>query len=650
MPVEPFSRLFSPIMIGDMEIRNRICFAATSSELADTDGFVTDDMVEFYAERARGGAGLIVVETTYVAHEGKRLPRNPMLHEDRYTSGMKRLVDAVHAAGAKIAVQLNDGGREAAAALTGVQPRGPSAVASRFTGGSDVMAPRAMTQAEIAQLVIEFADAAERAWEAGFDAVELHGAHGYLISQFVSPLSNQRQDGYGGSVRGRSRFYVELIRAIKERLGASYPVICRINSSDHVEGGLVLEEALETIGYLEEAGADSISVSAGMHASRPYLIVPGMTVDEGWNRKAGAVVRQRVRVPVMAVGRIHRPELAESLLEAGEADIICLSRSLIADPYFPLKAQSGRQDEITPCIACNECVANIHAHHGIACTVNPVASRELRLRPLLATTPPRRRVVIVGAGAAGLSAAVLAAHRGHEVHLFEQDSKLGGQLNIAHLPPHREAIGNILSYYRREAERLGVVLHLGNAPSAEELRDLGPDSIIIAIGARSVRPDIKGADGPHVLTGWKVLAGIDRPGDRVLVVGGGLVGIEVADYLAGQGKSVTIAARSGILKKAVHADRVHYEDRLVEQGIDVLAHTDVAEVGDGWVDIVCAGVARRLPGIDNVIFCTGYEDRMADTDAYGMIDAQIQHVGDVRGSRKFFNAIEEGAMAALAIA
>lgn len=648
--MQRYPHLFSPIRIGSMEVPNRICFAATSSELADTDGFVTDDMIEFYAERARGGTGLIIVETTYVAHEGKRLPRNPMLHEDRYIAGMKRLVEEAHAGGAKIAVQLNDGGREAVTAVTGAQPRGPSAIASHFTGGGSVSMPREMAAAEIGALVGQFADAAERAREAGFDGVELHGAHGYLISQFLSPLANHREDEYGGSVRGRARFFVELIQAIKYRLGDNYPVICRLNSDDCVPGGMPLADTLETVRYLEEAGADSISVSAGMHASRPYMIIPNMAVEHGWNRASGAAVRRHCNVPVMIAGRIHKPEMAEAIIENGEADMVGISRSLIADPWWPHKARIGRSAEIVPCIACNECVANIHGHHGIACTVNPFASKEHRLKEALAEVPPRRRIAIIGAGAAGLSVALVAARRGHEVHLFEQGERLGGQLNIAWLPPHRDAIRSILDYYRQEVHRLGVTTHLGKAPSIERLRELQPDSIIIAIGARSTRPEVKGGDKAHVLTGWKVLAGVEHPGNRVVVVGGGLVGIEVADHLAAQGKAVTLVARSGILKKAVHADRIHYEDRLKEEGIEALTDTDVLEVGDGWIDLRTPSRDRRIAPIDNVIFCTGYEDRMDDAAAYSLPGIEVEYVGDVRGSRKFFHAIEEGAMAALRIA
>ena len=357
-----FPHLFSPARIGSLELPNRIVFAATSSELADREGLVTDDMVEYYVERARGGAGLIVVEATYVDPRGKRLHHNAMLHDDRYIPGMRRLVGAVHAAGARTALQLNDGGRESVPEVSGALPRAPSALPSRFTAVGDGVIPQELTVAEIQELVRSFTEAARRARTAGFDAVELHGAHGYLIGQFLSPESNHRRDGYGGDTPRRARFFVELVEAIKRELGREYPVICRMNGRDLVPGGLELDEAVEIGVLLQAAGADAVSVSGGIHASRPYAIIPGMSVPRGCYVPYAEAFKQRLTVPIMAVGRINTPALAEEILSSGRADLICLSRALLADPHFPAKARSGQVDRIVPCIACNECIATIHRY------------------------------------------------------------------------------------------------------------------------------------------------------------------------------------------------------------------------------------------------------------------------------------------------
>jgi len=646
-----FPKLFAPGKIGSLELPNRVVFAATSSELADKDGFVGDDLVEYYAERARGGTGLIVVEATYIEQEGKRLQHNAMLHDDCFIPGLRKVVQAAHAEGARMALQLNHGGRESIPDVSGSVPLAPSPIPSQFTGVGDAVIPKELTVGEIDRIVERFAEAARRARDAGFDAVELHGAHGYLIGEFLSPDSNKREDDYGGSVQRRAYFCVRLIEAIKARLGADYPVIVRMNGRDHVQHGLELADAIEMAVMFEAAGADSISVSGGVHASRPYMVVPGMSVDRGCYVSYGNAIRKRVKVPVMVVGRINTPELAEQILEDGQADFICLSRALIADPHFPAKAKSGRVETIAPCIACNECIATVHRHKGLACTVNPMVSRELELKPLLALKPDSRRVVVIGSGAAGLSAAVTAARRGHDVHLFEKEDVIGGQLLLAHQPPHRGEIKNALRYFTSEVARLGIPVTLNRSFSADDARALKPAAIIVATGASAVQPDVPGADLPHVLSGWRVIAGLEQAGQTCVVVGGGLVGIEVADYLADQGKKVIMIVRSEMLKKAVHADRVYYLDRIAELNIEVLSNMELLAVGPDWVEIKQEGRVRRtLHDIDNVIFCTGYASRKAETDSLEGLGIAVHYAGDVGGPRKFFQAIEEGTLTALRIA
>ncbi len=645
-----FPNLFRPLRLGGVPLPNRIVFAATSSELADRDGFVTDDLVEYYAERARGGAGLLVVEATYVDPRGKRLHHNPMLDDDRYIPGMRRLVDAVHAAGARIALQLNDGGRESVPDVSGGPPRAPSALPSRFTAVGEGVVPVELTIAEIQELVRRFADAARRARDAGFDAVELHGAHGYLIGQFTSPESNHRRDDYGGDTRRRARFFVELVEAIKRQVGADYPVICRINGRDLVPGGLELPEAVEIGALLEAAGADSMSVSGGIHASRPYAIIPGMSVPRGCYVSYSEAFKRRLTIPVMTVGRINTPELAEEVLASGAADLVCLSRALLADPYFPAKARAGHVDEIVPCIACNECIATVHRHKGIACTMNPAVSRELEWKRLRATPTTARRIAIVGGGVAGMAAAITAAGRGHEVHLFEMEDVLGGHLRLAHLPPHREELLNALRYFEREVGRRAIARHLGHAFTADDARRLRPDAIILATGAESRDPDIPGVDRPHVVAGWRIIAGLADTGANCVVIGGGLVGMEVADFLAHRGKRVIIVARSELLKKAVHADRVYFLDRIRELGIEVLTHTRVHEIAARSVTIEPPGGWRRaLLDVDSVVLCTGYAPRRALVGAFAELGIPVHLVGDVQGSRKFFEAIEEGTLAAITV-
>jgi 2,4-dienoyl-CoA reductase-like NADH-dependent reductase (Old Yellow Enzyme family)/thioredoxin reductase len=647
--MQQFPLLFSPIQLGSLALPNRIVFAATSSELADADGFVHEDMAEYYAERARGGTGLLVVEATYVEQEGKRLHHNAMLHDDRYKPGLKLIVDAVHGAGGKVALQLNHGGRESIPAISGSVPLAPSPIPSQFNAVGQPVMPKELTVAEIQRIIRRFVEAAIRARDVGYDGIELHGAHGYLIGQFLSPLANRREDDYGGDTARRARFYVEMVQAVKAELGA-FPVICRMNGRDHASGGLELDEAIEIALMLEKAGADSISVSGGIHSSRPYMIVPGMSVPRGCYRDYSKALKQALSVPVMTVGRINTPELAETILEEGEADFICLSRALVADPYFPAKAAAGRLEEIAPCIACNECLSSIHRAKGIACTVNPMVSRELELKPLLAREAEPRRLAVIGGGAAGMSAAVTAARRGHTVHLFERGPSLGGQLILAHQPPHREEIERALHYFRSEVRRLDVRVQLGREPQLDDILAARPDAIIVATGAAAQVPDLPGAGLEHVTSGWEVLSGTATVGDHCVVIGGGLVGVEVADYLAERGRTVVLVARSELLKKAVHADRVYFLDRIAQLGIEVMTHTETLEITRHAVELQPHGRLRRtITGVDSVIICTGYNPRIEEAEGLKQAGVPVHFVGDVCGSRKFFEAIEEGTLTALRV-
>jgi len=645
-----FPNLFRTASIGRLVLKNRAVLAATSTELADAEGFVTDAMTEFYAERARGGTGLLVVEATYVEQEGRRLRFNGMIHDDCFIPGMRRLVDAVHAEGVAIALQIAHGGRESRPEITGSLPLAPSPVISQYTSVGEAALPKELTPVEIVRITRRFVEAAGRARAAGFDAVELHGAHGYLIGQFLSPHTNRREDGHGGDTERRARFYVDIVRAIKAEVGRDFPVICRMNGRDAAPGGLELDEAVEIAALLEAAGADAVSVSAGIHASRPYAIIPGMSVERGCYATLAAAVKRRLRVPVMAVGRINTPDVAERILADGDADFVCLSRALIADPYFTAKAEAGAVDRIVPCIACNECVATIHRHHGIACTMNPMASRELEYREKAKTRPSPKRVAVVGGGVAGMAAALTAARRGHDVHLMEKGDRLGGQLLLAHRPPHREELENALHWFTREIAREGVHVHLGHAASPDDIAALAPDHAIVATGAESSVPAVPGRNLPHVMLGWQVIADQRQAGQTCVVIGGGLVGIEVADHLAERGHRVIIVARSGLLSKAVRADSVYFLDRIRDLGIEAMTDTRVLAIGSDWVEIEPAGrIPRVLKGIDSVVFCTGYEPRRAVADSLVARGIDVRLAGDVLGSRKFFQAVEEGTLAAYAI-
>ncbi|WP_100179053.1 FAD-dependent oxidoreductase [Bradyrhizobium nitroreducens] len=640
---------FSPGRLGTLEIKNRFVLAATSTELADDAGFVTDEMIAFYAERARGGAGLVIVEATYVHPAGRRLRFNSMIHDDNYVPGLRRLASAIADNGGVPALQLAHGGRESRRELTGYSPIAPSSIPSRHTSVGAPDHPLAMTRQDIAEVSSGFVAAAGRAREAGFKAIELHACHGYLLSQFLSPDSNRRIDEYGGCIENRVRILCDIVRRIKAEVDRGFPVICRINASDRVEGGLDLSESAEIAVALQASGVDAISVSNGIHASRPYAIVPQMSVERGCYAADSAHIKARVNVPVMVVGRINTPEVAEAMVRDGKADFVCLSRALIADPFFPIKAERGLVRDIVPCIACNECLATVHGHTGVACTMNPRASRELWYERNTLKASKSKTIVVIGGGVAGMAAARTAANRGHRVHLIERSDRLGGQLSLAHKPPHREELENALNHFRHLIHRSSVIVHLGREWTLEEVAGLHPDHVIIAIGATPRKPVLPGLDLARAYFGWQIISEQIDPGRRNVVVGGGLVAVEVADFLATRGHHVTIVARSGLLGKAVWADRVYFTDRIEMLGVDVLTHARIVEVGKGWARVEVESRERRIDDVDSIIVCAGYEpENHLAKDLQGL-GLDVHMAGDVQGSRKLFQAIEEGTLVALGL-
>ena len=641
------ANVFETRQLGAHTVKNRLVFAATSSELADKDGYVTDDMVEYYATRARGGVGLIVVEATYVSKEGQRLGHNAMIENDARIPGLRKLASAIQEHGATVLLQLNHGGRESVAEVSG-RVVAPSSIPSTYTGVGQANMPEELTREEIHSIIGDFESAARRAQAAGFDGIELHGAHGYLISQFLSRNANHRTDEYGGTLEGRARFYVQLVERIRASVGEDFIIVCRINArdGDGIADGLELSDAVVAASMLESAGADSISITAGMHGSRPYLPIAGMSQPRGLFLPFADAFRQHVTIPIMTVGRL---KTADSIAQAARrADFVCLSRALIADPFLPMKLAENRAEEIVPCIACNECLMSVHRHRGIVCTMNPSASREQEFARLLNMPNVRQKVVVVGGGVAGLSAAASAARRGHDVTLLESSAQLGGQLNLAHVPPNREELETGLKHLIAETTRWGVDVQLNANPTPEAVAEMRPDRILVAVGAKPALVDIAGSRLPHVVRGQDVLSGATQVSGNVVIIGGGLVGIEVADYLAEQGDSITLIARSGILTKAVHADRVYFEDRIASLDIRIHQYTQVNAITDDSVTMTDqSGLQQVLRDVDAVVLCVGYSHQQDFADMYHGSGAEVSIIGDARASRKLFEAIEEGTLAGI---
>jgi 2,4-dienoyl-CoA reductase-like NADH-dependent reductase (Old Yellow Enzyme family)/thioredoxin reductase len=638
--MNPFPILFSPVRIAGTELKNRIVMPAMATNFL-TDGTVTERMIDYFRVRARGGAGLLVTEAASVrAVPGSHLSRLHLnVSDDRFLPPLKALVDAVHREGGRIAVQLSHLGRQVASAFSGAVPVAPSPVPCPVTRE----VPKELSAGEIGEIVRDFVRGAVRAREAGFDAVELHACHGYLIGQFFSPLSNRRTDRYGGDAEGRSRFAVEIIRGIREALGTSFPVIARINGEDGVPGGPVVEDMLEIVPFLVGAGADALHVSAGVYGSARATVAP-MFEERGCYVPLAARVRKEVSVPVIAVGRIDGPALAEEILRSGKADMVAMGRALLADPDLPVKAASGREGEILSCLGCNQgCIDRINASmmtgrtEGITCLVNPGAGREREAA--FGKAPRRKRVLVAGGGPGGLEAALTAAGRGHEVALWEKENVLGGQLRLTGRVPGRDAFLRYVEFMEAALGRAGVSVVLNRAATGERVRAEGPDAVIVATGAvPAVPPFVRGG-----LTAWEVLRGAVPAGEEIVVLGGGAVGLETAHFLADLGKRVTVLEMTGRFGGDMGAISAFYVRRfLLEKKVRLERLAVVQEATDREVRYLREGEEKTLSGFDALVIALG---ACSDRSLAGELESfggTLVVVGDALAPRKALEAVFEG--------
>jgi 2,4-dienoyl-CoA reductase-like NADH-dependent reductase (Old Yellow Enzyme family) len=482
--------LFEPIELRGVRIRNRIVMPSMTTRLADAEGFVTPQLVDYYMARAHGETGLITVEMSSPEPAGRHRARELGLNHDRFLHGLQELTGCLKAAGARVSIQIAHAGGHTRQDVTGFPPVAPSALPHEVLEvDTQTVLPQALDQQGMQAIVQAFADAAERAQRAGFDTIELHGAHGYLLAQFLSPLDNHRDDAYGGSLRNRARFVLQVVEACRQRVG-TLPIIFRISADEYAPGGLTLDEAIQVCLWLVEAGVDAIHVTAACYRSLPSaaMMIPPMTYPEGVFLHLARAVKAAIAVPVIAVGRLHSPALAARVVAEGQADMVALGRQLIADPQWPRKARQGKIEDIRPCVSCNTCVDGMRDGSQLHCLVNPKIGREGQYQ-LRATSRPRT-IVVAGGGPAGMEAARVLALRGHRVTLCERADRLGGQLRLAARAPlfqnvetQAEVLLKFVDFLARQLDRAGVEVRLGQAVTPGLLDALQPDIVIMATGA-----------------------------------------------------------------------------------------------------------------------------------------------------------------------
>jgi len=628
-----------------MTLRNRFVVPPMDTGYGSEDHEVTDQLIAYWRRRAEGGMGLIIVEYTSVDPGGRCVPTQLGIYDDRFIPGFRRLTGAVHEEGAKIALQIHHGGARARPQHSGGMIVAPSAFPDTGVG----VVPHELTIPEIEDLVEAFGQAARRAKEAGFDAVEIHGAHGYLINEFLSPWFNRRNDAYGGTFEKRLRFALEVVERVRELVGPEFTVGFRVVGDEMpLDSGLRLEDTQRIARRLEAAGVDLIHVSIGnVSPSLPVVLGP-MAKDWGFNVYSAAAVKRVVDIPVIAVGRITDPVLANQIVRDGHADLVAIGRASLADPELPKKAQEGRLEEIRRCFGCADACTRSYRH----CNNNPELGRELGWDVSPVEQP--KTVWVIGGGVAGMEAAHLAARRGHSVVLFEREDELGGQIHVAAAPPHKEELLYAISNRLPLLEKFDVEVRLGTEVTVEMVEGTEPgarpDAVILATGASPCRPRIAGIDRPEVVQAWDVLTGRAFVGPKVLVVGGGTVGCETAEYLADRHRDVTVIEMldtlAGDMPKVPRAYLMH---RLDQFGVELLTETQLAAVNDMGVLVERSGSLRLLEGFSNVVLATGSRPNDALTDALRLLIDDVHVVGDASKVSRICDATAAAAEAALAL-
>lgn len=658
------SELFTPIHIGTLTLKNRLVMPAMHLGYA-RDGAVTDRLVNFYKERARGGVGLIIVGGCAVDEHGY----NSMIRvdDDVFLPGLARLAAAIKENGAMAAAQLFQPGRYSNAFRKGIEPVAPSAVASKLTRRK----PRELTVNEIYSMIDSFASAARRVKEAGFDALEIIGSAGYLVSQFLSPLTNLRHDEFGGDFSGRMKFAVELVENIRAAVGQGFPLIFRVSGSDFMPGGNTIKEMSEFCVRLQDVGVDAVNVTGGWHESSVPQITMG--VPRGAFAYLAAQIKRDVNIPVIACNRINDPSLAERVVVDGLADMVGMARGMIADPELPSKALAGKLEDVRSCIGCNQgCLDAVFSNRSVTCAVNVRAGREEEhsLEPVLRP----KNVLVVGGGPAGLEAARVAALRGHNVTLWEKNHRLGGQLNAAAVSPGRKEIGTLVNYLTGQITKLGVEVILNKEATEKNILEFNADAVIMATGASPMTPSIPFGEGAQVVQARDVLEKGISTGKRVVVVGGGDVGCETALFLAAKGtldpqtlhflalndaepweRLIELATRgvkevTVVEMRKVPAANMGPTTRwtvlqdLRRYGVRVLTGAAVKEIqGDGVVVQTASG-EEKLPA-DTVVLAMGAMPESELCERIKETVKEIYMVGDAVTPRKIQDAIYDGFLA-----
>lgn len=620
-----FSSLFQPGHIGTLHLKNRLIMPAMGTQLADAEGKATDRLISYYRARAAGGVALVTPQFAAISRDSV-LPFTMALCDDTRIPDWRRVADAVHEVGAAFCIQLMHMGL--LLLYSEVVPENVSIlVPSMMPWLKKTRNPyHELSEEDIRNYAKDYVQAARRAREAGADVIELHACHGCLLSSFLSPSTNRRGDRYGGDVENRVRFARMVLEGIRQEVGPSFPLSVRINASDDVEGGITLDEAVQQAVILESAGADAISVSGGLEFWST-LSIPCYPYPKGPMLPMAEEIKKAVKVPVIAAGKIDA-ELAEEVVAAGRVDFVAMGRPLLADPELPEKVHRGPLEDVRRCIYCNNCLKTDPEAGPGSCSVNPYLYREAKYPPAPAKAP--KRVMVVGGGLGGMQVALFLAQRGHRVSLYERKPELGGQWNVACATPGKESYATFTQYLKRFLDRYSVNITLNTEVTREFITEIRPDAVVVATGAAPVWLRVPGGMGKNVVQGHDVIEGKVKPEGKVVVVGGRFIGMEVAIWLAEQGKDVSLVTRAGLGEDGIRLEKLSFKTlarKLLDLHVPLYLNSTVMEITDRSVIFSMGSEIYTLPA-DTVILAVGMQsDNKLARELEGVV-TELYTVGD----------------------
>jgi 2,4-dienoyl-CoA reductase-like NADH-dependent reductase (Old Yellow Enzyme family)/thioredoxin reductase len=639
--------LFKPGKIGKLEIRNRLVMAPMATNFATIDGQVTSELIDYYVERAKGGVGLIIVEVTRAETKMQSASitgANLQLDTHSHIIGMSQLTDAVHEYGAKIFLQLTLG--QGSYAPPELYPKGalPNAVSEAFPPSHPDQAVHVLTAQEIEQLIEAFAEAAQRAKLAGFDGIDTNGHGMYLLSQFMSPYTNKRTDKYGDP----TAVPLELIKAVRDKVGGDFPFSFRFNIDEFLEGGRTLEQSKVEAKLFEEAGIDVILMSGGNFwvTGGACHSTPPMSYPQGYLRPLAKAMKEAVNIPLIITGKILDPLIAAEILDSGEADFIGLARALIADPDWPNKVAEGRLEDIKPCIAdMDGCLERMANFKKVRCSVNARTGREREYKIEPAAKP--KKVLVIGGGPGGMEAARVAALRGHDVTLYEKGDRLGGRMILAGMIPHKDDINRLTRYLTTQVNKLGVKVFLGKEATPELVEASQPEAVIVATGARPLIPKITGINGPNVFIADDIIQEkAEVAGENIAVAGGGFVGLDTAMFLAEKKKKkVTVVEQFTFEEVGITPYSMNYMDwftRLDKLGVKLMPETKIEGITSQSVLATDKKGKKSTIKADSVVLAMGGTPNKELVEALKERSLKVYAVGDCLEAGKIINAIAGG--------